>query len=118
MLLFMPCLEKQQLINEDEMKIIRDLYKTNGVLSAASFVIDGESFTSGRVSESYDGVHYPHHVYSAGGQILCNAVDWLLPTPKVGPPPKIKQPGEMAHPTLAFFALFFFPSQGISPAIG
>ncbi len=103
----LPSEEKQQLINEDEMKIIRDLYKTNGVLSAASFVIDGESFTSGRVSESYDGVHYPHHVYSAGGQILCNAVDWLLPTPKVGPPPKIKQPGEMAHPTLAFLLLCF-----------
>lgn len=103
----LPSEDKQENINEDQMKIIRELYKTQGVLSAASFVIDGESFTSGRVSESYDGVHYPHHVYSAGGQILCNAADWLLPTPKSSPPPKIKQPGEMSHPKLGFILLCF-----------
>jgi len=99
--------EKQELINEDEMKIIRELYENEGVLSAASFVLDGESFTSARVSESYDGVHYPHHVYTAGGQIICNSVDWLLPTPKEGPPPKIKQPGEMSHPSLGLMLLCF-----------
>lgn len=103
----LPSDEKQERISEDDMQLIRELYDRQGVLSAASFVIDGESFTSGRVSESYDGVHYPHHVYSAGGQILCNAADWLLPTPKLGPPPKIKQPGEMSHPSLGLMMLCF-----------
>ena len=103
----LPSVEKQESINEDQLKIIRELYDKEGVLSASSFVMDGESFTSARVSESYDGVHYPHNVYSAGGQILCNAMDWLLPTPKVGPLPKIKQPGEMAHSSLGFLLLCF-----------
>jgi len=99
--------EKQERITEDEMKIIRDLYKSEGVLSASSFVIDGESFTSGRVLESFDGVHYPHNVYSAGAQILCNSMDWLLPEPNVGLRPPPKQPGEMAHTKLGLLLLCF-----------
>jgi len=98
---------KQENINEDEMQIIRDLYKSQGVLSSSSFVIDGESFTRMRVAESFDGVHYPHNVYSAGAQILCNAMDWLLPTPNVGVPNPPNQPGAMSHPTLGLLLLCF-----------
>ena len=105
--LALPSSEKQEKINEDEMKLIRDLYITEHVLSSASFVIDGESFTSARVSESFDGVHYPHNVYSAGAQILCNAMDWLLPNPNVDPPKKPNRPGAMAHPLLGFLLLCF-----------
>eukprot|EP00534_Pseudo-nitzschia_fraudulenta_P002313 CAMPEP_0201122280 /NCGR_PEP_ID=MMETSP0850-20130426/5958_1 /ASSEMBLY_ACC=CAM_ASM_000622 /TAXON_ID=183588 /ORGANISM="Pseudo-nitzschia fraudulenta, Strain WWA7" /LENGTH=988 /DNA_ID=CAMNT_0047388939 /DNA_START=49 /DNA_END=3015 /DNA_ORIENTATION=+ len=103
----LPSEEKQERINEDEMKLVRDLYKSQGILSASSFVVDGESFTKTRTSESFDGVHYPHNVYSAGAQILCNAMDWLLPTPNVGLPKPPKQPGEMSHPMLGFFVLCF-----------
>mmetsp|Transcript_26366 Transcript_26366/g.72453 ORF Transcript_26366/g.72453 Transcript_26366/m.72453 type:complete len:1010 (-) Transcript_26366:383-3412(-) len=99
--------EKQERITEDEMKGMRDLYKKQGILSAASFVIDGEAFTRKRVAESYDGVHYPHNVYSAGAQILCNALDWLLPVPNKGIPPPPKQPGEMSHPKIGLFVLCF-----------
>jgi hypothetical protein len=103
----LPSPEKQEKINEKEMKIIRDLYSTENVLSSSSFVIDGESFTSARVSESFDGVHYPHNVYSAGAQILCNAMDWLLPNPNVDPPKPPTRPGAMAHPLLGFLLLCF-----------
>jgi len=103
----LPSEEKQQAINEDEMKIIRRLYESEGVLSSSTFVIDGESFTSGRVSESYDGVHYPHNVYSAGAQILCNSMDWLLPIPNIGLPKPPNQPGSMSDPLLGFYLLCF-----------
>lgn len=103
----LPTEEKRAKINEDEMKIIRDLYESEDILSTSSFVIDGEAFTHSRVSESFDGVHYPHSVYSAGAQILCNAMDWLLPTPKVGPLKAPPHPGAMAHPLLGFMVLCF-----------
>jgi len=103
----LPSLEKQERINEDEMKIIRELYESEGVLSSSSFVIDGKSFTSTRVSESFDGVHYPHNVYSAGAQILCNAVDWLLPNPNVGLTKPPNQPGAMSHTILGILILCF-----------
>lgn len=99
--------QKRKNINEEEMKVIRELYENKGILSASSFVIDGESFTSTRVSESFDGVHYPHHVYSAGTQILCNALDWLLPIPNKGLPVPPKQPGAMAHPFTALIIICF-----------
>jgi len=103
----LPSLEKQLRINEDEMKVIRYLYEFEDVLSSSSFVIDGESFTSARVSESFDGVHYPHNVYSAGAQILCNTMDWLLPNPNIGLPKPPKQPGAMSQPLLGFLVLCF-----------
>eukprot|EP00535_Pseudo-nitzschia_heimii_P008005 CAMPEP_0197179866 /NCGR_PEP_ID=MMETSP1423-20130617/4671_1 /TAXON_ID=476441 /ORGANISM="Pseudo-nitzschia heimii, Strain UNC1101" /LENGTH=986 /DNA_ID=CAMNT_0042629847 /DNA_START=46 /DNA_END=3006 /DNA_ORIENTATION=- len=103
----LPTPEKQERLNENEMKLIRGLYQSEGILSSSSFVIDGESFTHSRVNESYDGVHYPHNVYSAGAQILCNSVDWLLPTPNVDLPAPPKRPGEMSHPKIGFFLLCF-----------
>mmetsp|Transcript_45076 Transcript_45076/g.109656 ORF Transcript_45076/g.109656 Transcript_45076/m.109656 type:complete len:1092 (+) Transcript_45076:338-3613(+) len=101
----LPSEEKRVNINEDEMTKVRDMYKELGVLSASSFVIDGPAFTSSRIAESYDGVHYPHSVYSAGSQILCNAVDWLLPVPNEGPPKAAPQPGAMSHRLLGFMML-------------
>ena len=44
-------------------------------------MIDGPAFTASRVSESFDGVHYPHQVYDGGAQILFQSLDWLLPDP-------------------------------------
>jgi hypothetical protein len=101
----LPSEEKKERINEEEMKKLRSLYQSEGVLSAASFVIDGPAFTTARVGESFDGVHYPHQVYSAGAQILCNAMDWLLPVPNTGSLPPPPQPGKMAHEKLGFMML-------------
>jgi 10 TM Acyl Transferase domain found in Cas1p len=71
--------DKRERIPESEVAIFRELYVNKGVLEAASFVLDGRLFSSGRVSDSYDGVHYPFDVYDAGSQMLLNAFDWLLP---------------------------------------
>jgi hypothetical protein len=111
----LPTEDKQKNINEAEIEIIRALQVSEGVLQAASFVIDGTAFTSARVSESFDGVHYPHNVYSAGAQILANSADWLLPEPLLADPKPPNQPGAMAHMQLGFmimlvaaFAIFGF----------
>jgi len=91
--------EKRDHMREEDMEAMRAVYAHNGILSSSSFVIDGPAFTSSRVSESYDGVHYPIQVYSGGAQILFNALDWLLPPGIIEPvtPPKI---GKMANPML------------------
>ena len=99
--------EKRANINESEMEAMRQLYESQGITSSASFVLDGPAFTSGRVTESYDGVHYPNQVYSAGAQILCNAVDWLLPEPLTGDPKTPNEPGAMAHTKLGLMILCF-----------
>ena len=103
----LPTEEKRAKINEDEMKKIRDLYEAQNILSSSSFVIHGEAFTSTRISESFDGVHFSHSVYSAGAQILCNAIDWLLPNPRLGLPKPPPTPGAMAHPLLGLMILCF-----------
>jgi hypothetical protein len=100
----LPPDEKREKINEEEMAKFRQMQATAG-MGAASFTIHGPSFTKGRVSESFDGVHYPHQVYSAGTQILCNSMDWLLPTPLLAPPREPPQPGSMGHPILGFAIL-------------
>jgi len=85
---------------------MRALYDSLGVLSSAAFVIDGPSFTSSRVAESHDGVHYPLAVYDAAAQILANAMDWLLPPPREDPfvPREL---GKMANPSLGFMIVCF-----------
>eukprot|EP00934_Nitzschia_sp_Nitz4_P006737 Nitzschia sp. Nitz4//scaffold45_size130396//8549//11497//NITZ4_003428-RA/size130396-processed-gene-0.172-mRNA-1//1//CDS//3329552335//6727//frame0 len=97
---------KRTNINEDEIEIVRKMQHEVGLTAAASFVLDGPTFTKARVEESFDGIHYPHVVYSAGAQILANAMDWLLPVPIVDSPPPPKQPGAMAHTTLGLMVLF------------
>lgn len=116
----LPSEEKQATINESEMAVIRELQVKEGVLLSASFVIDGPSFTESRVSESFDGVHYPHQVYSAGAQILANAADWLLPEPIVAEPKPPNQPGAMAHMTLGLMvlAVAFFGIVGFDGFMG
>ena len=96
--------EKRDHMREEDLEAMRAVYARNGILSSSSFVIDGPAFTSSRVAESYDGVHYPISVYDAGAQILFNALDWLLPPP-VAPyltPPKV---GKMANPLLGLVML-------------
>mmetsp|Transcript_10076 Transcript_10076/g.21267 ORF Transcript_10076/g.21267 Transcript_10076/m.21267 type:complete len:837 (+) Transcript_10076:3-2513(+) len=96
--------EKRDHMREEDMEAMRAVYARNGILSSSSFVIDGPAFTSSRVVESYDGVHYPIRVYDAGAQILFNALDWLLPPAIVEPatPPRV---GKMANPNLGLMML-------------
>jgi len=96
--------EKRDHMREEDMEAMRSVYFKNGVLSASSFVLDGPTFTASRVSESFDGVHYPPQVYDAGAQILMNAIDWLLPLNEAEPviPPQI---GKMSNPMLGFMML-------------
>lgn len=101
----LPSEEKREKINEEEMEKFRRIQHDSGIDSAASFVIDGKAFTSSRVSESFDGVHYPHQVYSAGAQILANALDWLLPGPLPGFAKAPPTPGAMAHFKLGIMML-------------
>mmetsp|Transcript_1568 Transcript_1568/g.3201 ORF Transcript_1568/g.3201 Transcript_1568/m.3201 type:complete len:183 (+) Transcript_1568:1628-2176(+) len=91
-----------------------------GITGAASFVIDGPQFTKARVGESFDGVHYPHQVYSAGTQILANAMDWLLPDPLPPPPKGPPRVGSMGHVNLGLMILFlaFFGIFGFDGFLG
>ena len=99
--------EKQKNIKEEDIEVIRALYAQLGVISSASFVLDGPAFTSSRVSESYDGVHYPHSVYDAGAQILANAMDWILLERLDEDPVAIPKAGSMANPPLGLMMLCF-----------
>jgi hypothetical protein len=112
--------EKRQNINESAMEEIRALYQSQGILSSASFVVDGPAFTASRVSESFDGVHYPNQVYSAGAQIISNALDWLLPEPLTGDPKPPPTPGAMGHPKLGLmiFCFVFFGLVGFDGFMG
>jgi N-acetylneuraminate 9-O-acetyltransferase len=96
---------KQIHINEENIASIRTLYRSEGVHDSVSFVIDGPAFTKDRVSESYDGVHYPLSVYNAGAQILANSLDWLLVGDPRTDPFTAPQPGKMAHPMLGLYVL-------------
>jgi hypothetical protein len=100
---------KRDAMREDQMEPLRAVYEENGVLEAASFVLDGRSFTRERVAESYDGVHYPLAVYDAGAQILANSLDWLLPVPTkpIVDPFNPPHPGKMANPFLGLMVLLF-----------
>jgi N-acetylneuraminate 9-O-acetyltransferase len=112
--------EKRANIPEEEMELIRALHESQGILSSSSFVLDGPSFTASRVAESFDGVHYPHQVYTAGAQILANSLDWLLGEPVKGDPPKPPHPGLMAHGHLGLmmFCFIFFGLVGFDGFYG
>ena len=97
--------EKRANINEENMETFREYYAEVGVPRAASFVLDGPVWTRSRLSESYDGVHYPHTVYDAGSQILVNAMDWLLPEKDAPEKFTAPQPGAMANPRLGLMML-------------
>ena len=95
----------------------RQMYTELGVTSSVSFVLDGPSFTAERVSESFDGIHYPVSIYDAGAQILFNAFDLLLtPTPSTTTlNSHLPKPGSLGNPYLglmmicvALIGLFFF----------
>jgi hypothetical protein len=97
--------QKRDNIREDQMVVLRDIYVKSGVLDSATFVLDGPTFSSGRVSESYDGVHYPLSVYDAAAQILANTLDWLLPERLTNDPFKAPRPGSMSNPILGLTML-------------
>ena len=98
---------KRNNIREDQIEEFRSLYERKGILNAATFVLNGTSFTADRVSESYDGVHYPFSVYDAGAQILANAYDWLLPEKDTTDPFHGPKPGSMVNPGLGLMILGF-----------
>jgi hypothetical protein len=89
------------------MQTFRDLYRESGINDAATFVLDGPAFTSDRVEESYDGVHYPLSIYDAGAQILANAMDWLLLEMDQDDPFVPPKPGSMDNPILGILMLAF-----------
>jgi hypothetical protein len=99
--------EKRENLKETDMQQMRELTAQMGVWLASSFVLDGTAFSKGRVQESYDGVHYPPHVYDAGAQILANSMDWVLfdrlPKEEFSPP----RPGSMASPIMGLLMLGF-----------
>jgi len=70
--------EKRNQMNELAISEMRKLYADLGVESAASFVLDGPSYSNDRAAESYDGIHYPSSVYDVAAQIMANALDWLV----------------------------------------
>jgi hypothetical protein len=66
-------------MNEMAISEMRKMYVDLDVEESADFVLDGPSYSRGRVAESYDGVLYPPNVYDVGIQIIANSLDWLLP---------------------------------------
>lgn len=110
--------EKRNQMNELAIQQVRTMYVDLGVEESSNFVLDGPSYSRGRVSESFDGLSYPHGVYDAGIQILVNSFDWLLPgfdeheyNEAFDPP----VPGSMSNPFLglmmtcfSMIGLFFF----------
>jgi len=106
--------EKRVHMTEKDMTEMREIYEEIGILSSASFVVSGPAFSEDRVSESFDGIHYPHGIYDAGAQILANALDWLL-SERRSEPIKMLDPGLMSNPflglmmlCLCFIGLIFF----------
>lgn len=108
--------EKRNQMNEMAISEMRKMYVDLDVEESADFVLDGPSYSRGRVSESYDGVLYPANVYDVGIQIIANSLDWLLPEADneeflIAPPPT----GSLSNPFLGvmmacfgMIGLFFF----------
>ena len=108
--------DKRTQMSEEKMAEMRQMYMELGVPSSVSFVLDGPSFTFERVSESFDGIHYPAAIYDAGAQILFNALDWIIPNSKsVTINSYLPKPGSLGNAMLglmmiciALIGLFFF----------
>mmetsp|Transcript_18767 Transcript_18767/g.22404 ORF Transcript_18767/g.22404 Transcript_18767/m.22404 type:complete len:276 (-) Transcript_18767:309-1136(-) len=94
-------------MSESNVARTRNIYHDLGVTTAAGFVLDGSSFTEGRVGDSWDGLQYPRDVYDVGAQILMNSLDWLLVTmvtTTVDSSPK-GVVGSLANPLLGMMVL-------------
>jgi len=109
--------EKQKHMTESKMAWMRALYREIGIISAASLHIDGFAYTQERVNESFDGVHYPKSVYSAGVQILSNSFDWLLWGKSDRSSESYNEVGVLSNPfkglitmTVAIFGIYKFDS--------
>ncbi len=108
---------KRAHLPESNMLQLRSLYQKQGIEDAVDWTLPGPVFTRTRVTESYDGVHYPLPIYHAGAQILSQTFDWLLRplSPEKNDTFTPKRPGEMSNPILglmmlclAFIGLFGF----------
>jgi len=108
--------EKRIQMSEESIGDMRQMYEELGVTSSVSFVLDGPSFTRERVSESFDGVHYPPSTMDAGAQIIFNALDWLMAASNSAQVDLyLPKPGSLGIPYLglmmiciALIGLFFF----------
>eukprot|EP00581_Thalassiosira_minuscula_P014101 CAMPEP_0183720096 /NCGR_PEP_ID=MMETSP0737-20130205/12808_1 /TAXON_ID=385413 /ORGANISM="Thalassiosira miniscula, Strain CCMP1093" /LENGTH=1173 /DNA_ID=CAMNT_0025949907 /DNA_START=242 /DNA_END=3763 /DNA_ORIENTATION=+ len=108
--------EKRKQMSEENIEEMRQMYDELGVTSSVNFVLDGPSFTRERVSESFDGVHFPPPIMDAGTQIIFNALDWLMPTASSADMDLyLPKPGSLGIPYLglmmicvALIGLFFF----------
>lgn len=103
----LPNEEKRTQMSEAKVQEIRQMHIDIGVNGAAAFVLDGLSLTQDQVERSFDGIHYPPQIYDVLGQILINALDWLVPTNgRLHPINVFKpKPGSMANPALGLMVL-------------
>ena len=102
--------EKRTQMNELAIQAVRTMYADLDVESSANFVLDGPSYSRGRVSESFDGLNYPHDIYDAGIQIVINSFDWLLPVDDEHGHDEAfdpQSPGSMANPFLGLMMICF-----------
>jgi 10 TM Acyl Transferase domain found in Cas1p len=100
--------EKRSQMNEMSISQIRKMYSDLEIEESANFVLDGPSYSRGRVSESYDGVLYPNSVYDAGIQIVVNSLDWLLPHPDTEDSAiPLSTPGVLSNPFLGMMMICF-----------
>ncbi len=65
-------------MSESSVQEMRQIYAENGINAAATFVLQGHTFTETQSGLSYDGIHYPPQIYDVGAQIMMNALDWLV----------------------------------------
>lgn len=100
--------EKRSQMSEGNIEEMRRMHAELGVPKSASFVLDGPKFTQYRVTDSFDGVHYPNDVYDAGIQIVVNALDLLWgDTNNVEPRSYLPAVSSLKNPYLGLMMLCF-----------
>jgi hypothetical protein len=97
--------EKRAQMSEEREEEIRNIYRESGVYNSAGLIINGTAFTRTISHQSYDGLHYPSHVYDVGAQILFNALDWLWYDEIIIDESLSPRLGAMANPILGAMVL-------------
>lgn len=94
--------EKIEFMKEEQVAVYRN-YQRFILSDEPSFdlIFDMSLISASRVSESYDGVHYPTQIYDVSAQIISQALDWSLPDRELEDVPFVpNEPGKMANPSL------------------
>jgi len=103
----LPSEEKENQMTEKQVVVYRD-YQNSAFASSPSWdlVFDMSLISAPKVSESFDGVHYPKQIYDVSAQILVQTFDWALPKRELEPQRFVPlEPGTMANPALGFLML-------------